>query len=207
VIPVVDALGPHVRVSIDTRKPAVAEGAISAGATLVNDISASLDDVVAAAGPGVGWVAMHMQGEPATMQHQPRYVDVVEEVHSHLVERAERATARGIEEVWIDPGIGFGKSATHNLALLRHIDRFVGTGFPVLVATSRKAFVGRIHAASDQGRRPPADDTEPAPVDDRLEGSVATGVWALLHGVGMIRVHDVRATIHAAKVVAGRIEG
>src|SRR5437773_7901039 len=106
VLPVVEALADTVRVSIDTRKPAVAEAAVAAGATLVNDVSASLYEVAAAA--GIGWVAMHMQGEPRTMQQAPHYGDVVEEVRGFLVDRAARALDAGVAEVWIDPGIGFG---------------------------------------------------------------------------------------------------
>jgi len=198
VIPVVGALASCVRVSIDTRKPEVAEAAIAAGATLVNDVSASLHEVVAAAGPSVGWVAMHMLGDPRTMQRDPTYDDVVADVCEFLVGRADAARAAGVEEVWIDPGIGFGKTPSHNWSLLRHLDVFVSTGYPVLLGTSRKRFLGLVTAASD-GRT----DGELAPVDDRLEASVATAVWAMVQGVRMVRVHDVRATVHAATVVAG----
>jgi dihydropteroate synthase len=100
--------------------------------------------------------------------------------------------------VWIDPGIGFGKTTAHNVSLLRHLDVLVKTGFPVVVGTSRKRFLGELLAASDGTAAGGI-----APVDDRLEGSVATAVWAMVQGVGMVRVHDVRATVHAAKVVAG----
>ncbi|MGH9224049.1 MAG: dihydropteroate synthase [Acidimicrobiales bacterium] len=189
VVGVVSALSGHVRVSIDTRKRAVAEAAVAAGATLVNDVSASLWPVAAAAGPGVGWVAMHMQGQPQTMQAAPSYGDVVAEVRSFLAERAAAARDSGVEEVWIDPGIGFGKTLEHNLVLLRRLKSLVGTGFPVVVGTSRKAFLGRL--------------TGGAPVDDRLEGSVATAVWAAAQGVGMVRVHDVEATVRAVDLVAG----
>ena len=189
VVDVVAALAPHVRVSIDTRKREVAEAAVDAGATLVNDVSASLWRVAAEAGPAVGWVAMHMQGEPQTMQAAPRYDDVVGDVRAFLVERATVARAAGVDEVWIDPGIGFGKTLDHNLALLRRLGELVGTGFPVVVGTSRKAFLGRL--------------TGGAPVDDRLEGSVATAVWSAVQGVGMIRVHDVDATVRALDRVAG----
>jgi dihydropteroate synthase len=209
VVPVIAALARHGRVSVDTRKRAVAEAAVEAGATLVNDVSASLDDVVAAAGSGVGWIAMHMQGEPATMQADPRYHDVVAEVRAFLVERAERARARGIDEVWIDPGIGFGKTVEHNLLVLQRVGELVSTGFPVAIGTSRKGFLGRLVARSDArvapGAGPPTD--QPTPADDRLEGSIATAVWAMQHGVGLVRVHDVRATMHAAMVVAGSTGG
>jgi dihydropteroate synthase len=183
VLPVVGALAPHVRISIDTRHAQVAEAAIDAGATLVNDVSASLANTAAAG--GAGWVAMHMQGDPRTMQQAPAYDDVVAEVRAFLVERADAA---GANEVWIDPGIGFGKTVEHNLSLLRHLDRLVSTGYPVLVGTSRKGFLGRL--------------TDDAPADDRLEASVATAAWALARGASMVRVHDVAPTVAAARLLA-----
>jgi dihydropteroate synthase len=189
VLPVIEALRGEVRVSIDTRHRAVAEAAVAAGATLVNDVGASLWSV--AAEGGVGWVAMHMKGDPRTMQDEPRYDDVVGEVRSFLVERAERALAAGVPEVWIDPGIGFGKTAAHNLSLLRHLDALVGTGHPVLVGTSRKGFLGRL--------------TGGAPVDDRLAASVATATWAAARGAAMVRVHDVAATAQAVRVAAEEV--
>ena len=192
--PVIAALAGDVRVSVDTRHAPVAEAAVAAGATLVNDVSASLHEVAAAL--GVGWVAMHMQGEPGTMQDDPHYDDVVTEVRDHLVARAEAASAAGVEEVWIDPGFGFGKTFDHNLELLAHLDVLVATGWPVLVGTSRKSTLGRLTADSD-GR------DGPTPVEDRLEASLATATWAMAHGAGMIRAHDVRATVLAATVVQG----
>jgi dihydropteroate synthase len=185
VLPVVEALAPHVRVSVDTRKRAVAEAAVAAGATLVNDVSASLHEVAAAA--KVGWVAMHMRGEPATMQDDPRYDDVVTEVRDHLVARAQAAVDAGVEEVWIDPGIGFGKTIDHNLSLLRGLHSLAATGFPVVVGTSRKGFLGALTAG--------------APPDDRLEASLATAVHAMACGARMVRVHDVRPTVQAARLV------
>ena len=146
----------------------------------------------------VAWAAMHAQGEPATMQDAPSYVDVVREVRDVLVERADAARAAGVPEVWIDPGIGFGKTHAHNLALLAHLDELVATGYPVLVGTSRKGFLGRLLADSD-GTDPPAG------LDDRLEGSLATATWAMANGARMVRVHDVRATAHAALVIGGQI--
>jgi dihydropteroate synthase len=201
VVPVIEALAPEVRVSIDTRHASVAEAALGAGATLLNDVSASLADVAAAAGPGVGFAAMHMQGDPRTMQADPRYEDVVAEVRDFLVERAEEARALGVAEVWIDPGIGFGKTTQHNLRLLAHLDALVGTGFPVLVGSSRKRFLGQLSAEAD-GLAPGAV-TDP---DDRLAGSVATAAWAMWHGAGMVRAHDVRATVLAARAVMGSTE-
>ena len=188
VLPVIEALAPHGRVSVDTRHRAVAEAAVQAGATMVNDVSASLWPVAAAAGPGVGYVAVHMRGTPATMQDAPDYGDVVQEVREFLVERAGRARAAGVGEVWIDPGIGFGKTGDHNLSLLRHLGVLVATGFPVLVGTSRKRFLQRILGA---------------PAGDVLEGSLATAVMAMEAGAAMVRAHDVRATVAAARAVGG----
>ncbi len=190
VVPVVEALCAHVRVSVDTVKEAVAEAAVDAGATLVNDVSASLWPV--AARHGVGWVAMHRKGTPATMQDDPRYDDVVAEVRDLLAERAAAALGAGVTEIWIDPGIGFGKTVDHNLELLAHLDVLVATGHPVLVGTSRKGFLGALAAGPDG---------TPAPVDERLPGSLATATYALRRGAGMVRVHDVAATVQAALLV------
>lgn len=187
VVPVIEALAPHVRVSVDTRKASVAEAALEAGATLVNDVSASLWEVAAAGGDGIGWVAMHMRGDPSNMQSGPVYGDVVTEVRDFLVDRAGKAVDAGVGEVWIDPGIGFGKTEEHNLSLLRHLPTLAATGFPVLVGTSRKSFLGRLAGGSA--------------VDDRLEGSVTTAVWAIAHGASMVRVHDVAATVAAVDLI------
>ncbi len=193
VIPVIEALTDAVkkaggRLSVDTRHADVARAAVGAGASIINDISASLDRV--AAETGAGWVAMHMQGVPGTMQVSPNYGDVVDEVRAALVGAAARASAAGVEECWIDPGIGFGKTFDHNWSLLAHLDRLVATGIPVAVGTSRKGFLGAALAAADG-----AD--EPTPPDDRLEGSVTTALWAATMGAAMIRVHDVAATVQA----------
>lgn len=193
VLPVVEALAAHGRVSIDTRKAEVARAAVAAGASLINDVSAELWPV--AAELGVGWVAMHMRGEPGTMQAEPRYDDVVSEVCAFLEERAELARAAGVPEIWVDPGIGFGKALDHNLALLAHLDRVVALGWPVLVGTSRKATLGRLLADSDGSEGLVA-------TDDRLAGSIATEVWAMHRGAAMVRAHDVRAAVQASKVVA-----
>jgi len=208
VVPVVEALAPHVRVSVDTAKEGVARAAVAAGATLVNDVSASLWP--AAADLGVGWVAMHMRGEPRTMQDDPAYDDVVAEVVAFLAERAQVALAAGVPEVWIDPGFGFGKTTSHNLSLLAHLDRIVALGHPVVVGLSRKATIGRLLALSDAGGFDPEAVAEgtvgggvtPVPPDDRLAGTVALQVWAMAKGAGMIRAHDVRPAVQAAKVVA-----
>ncbi len=195
VLPVVRALATVGQVSIDTRKAEVARAAIDAGATLVNDVSASLHEVAAAG--GAGFVAMHMLGDPRTMQADPRYDDVVTDVRDFLVTRAEAAVAAGVGEVWIDPGIGFGKTIDHNLALLARLDELVATGFPVLLGTSRKRFLGTLLAEADG-----LAAGEVVPVDDRLEGSLATAIWAMCKGARMVRVHDVAATVRAADVVA-----
>ncbi len=163
VVPVISALAPHGRVSIDTRHAAVAEAAIAAGATLLNDVSATLAPVAAA--NGVGFVAMHMRGDPRTMQREPSYPDVVADVRAYLLSRADSARAAGVDEVWIDPGIGFGKTAAHNWSLLRHLDVLVASGYPVLVGTSRKRFLGEALAEADGH---PSGAV--VPTDDRLRG-------------------------------------
>jgi dihydropteroate synthase len=189
VVPVVAALARDgVAVSVDTRKAEVARAAVAAGARLVNDISASLGEVAAV--EGAGFVAMHMLGDPRTMQDDPTYDDVVAEVRDHLVARAEAARAAGVTDVWIDPGIGFGKSLDHNLDLLANLDVLVATGYPVLVGTSRKGMLGTLAGRADVGGTVP-------PTSDRLEGSVATAVWSARCGAGMVRVHDVAATARA----------
>jgi dihydropteroate synthase len=197
VIPVIEGLRRRtagaVRLSIDTRHAEVARAAVAAGATLINDVSSSLHEV--AAELGVGWVAMHKRGDPRTMQIDPHYDDVVAEVAEELAAAARTADAAGVREVWIDPGIGFGKTAEHNWTLLANLDRLVALGRPVLVGVSRKGFLGR--ALADSDRSP-----EPVPVDDRREASIAVATWAMLHGARMIRAHEVRPTVHAARVVA-----
>jgi dihydropteroate synthase len=190
VISVIEALARHVRVSVDTTKPAVAEAALSAGATLLNDVSASLWPV--AASSGAGWVAVHMRGTPRTMQDDPHYDDVVGEVHGFLIERARQAVEAGVREVWVDPGIGFGKTARHNLTLLYHLPALAASGFPVLVGTSRKGFLGLLAGGPGEER---------APVAQRRPGSIATATWAMLAGAAMVRVHDVAAAFQSAILV------
>jgi dihydropteroate synthase len=192
VVPVIEALAPRIRVSIDTRKESVARAAVAAGATIINDVSASLWRV--AAETGAGWVAMHMPADPSVMQHYAHYDNVVGEVLEFLEDRAERAASAGVGEIWIDPGIGFGKTADHNLQLLRCLRTFVATGWPVLVGTSRKSFLGRI-------TRLPGG-TVPA-ADDRLEATVATTAWSIVQGADMVRVHDVRPAVQAALLAGG----
>jgi dihydropteroate synthase len=194
VLPVIEALSPLVRVSVDTQKPEVARRAVRAGASLINDVSATLLHV--AAEQGVGWVAMHMQGTPATMQADPRYEDVVTEVFASLIDHAQRAREAGINEVWVDPGIGFGKTTGHNLSLLKHLPQLVSTardvGANVAVGTSRKRFLGGFGSIDGKDLAP----------EDRIEASIATAVWALASGVRMVRVHDVRASVQAARLVS-----
>jgi dihydropteroate synthase len=193
VLPVIEALAPYVRVSVDTAKPGIAAAAAEAGATILNDVTASLHD--AAAALGMGWIAMHMQGTPRTMQEQPTYDDVVAEVRDFLLERAEKGRAAGVGEIWIDPGIGFGKTAHHNLSLLKHLTALTAAGWPVALGASRKSFLGRLTG----------DGPVPAGVDDRLEASLAVATWSMLHGAAIVRVHDVAETVRAARVagVAG----
>lgn len=211
VLPVLEAVvaetsGAGVRLSIDTRNEATARAAVAAGATMLNDVSASLWPV--AADLGVAWVAMHMAGDPRTMQRDPRYGDVVAEVRTFLAERAADALAAGVAEVWVDPGIGFGKTTAHNLDLLAHLDTIVELGLPVLVGTSRKRFTGELLARSDAAGAglsglhggPPV---EPVAVQDRIDASLATATWAMAQGASMVRVHDVRASVQAATVVSG----
>jgi dihydropteroate synthase len=194
VIPVISALAGSVRVSVDTTKPAVAEAALAAGASLVNDISAAQWEV--ALHRGAGWVVMHMQGSPPTMQEQPSYGDVVDEVFSFLLGRAGVALRSGVPEVWVDPGIGFGKTKDHNLSLLRHLPELVGGAADlgcagVVVGTSRKRFLGLLAA--------PGRETPPG-AEERAEGSLATAVAAMVAGAGMVRVHDVQPTVQAARL-------
>jgi dihydropteroate synthase len=193
VVPVVEGLAGTVRVSVDTTKPGVARAAVAAGASLLNDISGTLWPL--AAELSVGWVGMHMRGTPATMDDLAVYEDVVAEVHGHLQQLAASARAAGVPEVWVDPGIGFAKRSEHNLKLLAAIGALAGAAVPlgarVLVGTSRKRFLGIVGATAEG----------PAPADDRLEASLATAVWCMASGAGMVRVHDVAATVHAARLV------
>ena len=183
-----------VAISVDTMKPEVARAAVAAGATIWNDVTALRHDPASldtAAGLGCEVVLMHMQGEPRTMQAEPRYDDVVGEVAEFLAERAEAAVAAGVarERIWLDPGVGFGKHMTrHNLPVLAHLDRIVALGFPVLLGASRKSFIG----ALDGGAAP----------DARLGGSIAAALAGAEAGVAAVRVHDAAETAQALKVWA-----
>jgi len=187
--------GRGVPVSIDTRKAEVARRALEGGASVVNDVSGLRDpammDLVCSRPCAV--CIMHMRGEPATMQIQPSYRDVVEEIREFLLRQAGEAVRRGkaAQDVWIDPGIGFGKTTEHNRALLRSLDRLVGTGHPVLLGVSRKSFIGRVLGSEEA----------PLPVGDRLEGTLAMQIWAQLQGVRVLRVHDVMAARRCVDMV------
>ncbi len=196
VVPVIEGLrarwpGP---VSIDTMKPAVARAAVAAGATMWNDVTAlgfAPGSLATAAELGCDVVLMHMKGEPRTMQADPQYGDVVAEVADWLVGRADTAMAAGVGRgrIWLDPGIGFGKTAAHNLALTAQLARLVATGFPVLYGASRKRVIQSVDPTA----------TDP---DDRLGGSVALALEAARAGAAIIRVHDVRETVQALAVQA-----
>ena len=195
VVPVVRGLraaGIALPVSVDTRKASVAYAALEAGATLVNDVSAGTADpamLATAARHGAGIVLMHMRGDPETMQQAPVYRDVVEEVLAYLVARAEAARAAGVppERIWIDPGIGFGKTFAHNEALMAALERFAATGLPVLVGASRKGFLGGITG------RPPKE---------RLAASLACAARAFEARAAGVRVHDVRETVDLLDTLA-----
>ncbi len=219
VLPVIEGLADSaVRLSIDTSKAAVAREALAAGATLVNDVTAFRGDpemaaLVAAA--GVDCCLMHMLGEPRTMQREPRYGDVVAEVKAFLEDRLRFAVAEGVaeERIMLDPGIGFGKTVAHNLELLARLHELVAIGRPLVIGTSRKAFLGRIAAAAAAaaaGKRPePAalDALEPVPAAQRLAGTIATNVLALERGAGVFRVHDVAPVRDALAVAAASLGG
>jgi dihydropteroate synthase len=202
VLPVIEALAKSsATISIDTMKAAVAQEALKAGATIVNDVTALGDpgmaEVVASAGATV--CLMHMQGNPQTMQSNPSYDDVVHDVREFLVARAEFAECCGIprDKIWIDPGIGFGKALEHNLLLLKHLDELVSTNYPVLIGVSRKSFIAKVESTSKWANRNAA-----LPVDQRLEGTLAAQVVAQLKGARIIRAHDVKEARRAIDVAA-----
>ena len=195
VVPVIAAVrarwdGP---ISVDTLKPAVARAAVGAGATIWNDVNALRADgaLQAAAELGCGVVLMHMQGEPRTMQADPRYDDVVEEVRAFLAERADAAITAGVarERIWLDPGVGFGKRLEHNLALIRGLDRIAELGFPVVLGVSRKRFIQAVDPSAEAAT-------------DRLGDSLAAALEGADRGAAVLRVHDVRETVQALKVRA-----
>lgn len=194
VLPVIEALAGQARLSIDTMKPAVARAAIAAGATIWNDVTAlrhGPGSLETAADLGCEVVLMHMKGEPGTMQDDPRYDDVVAEVEAFLLDRAEAAARAGVarDKIWLDPGIGFGKTPAHNLALIASLPRLASHTYPVVLGASRKRFITAL------------DPTATAP-EDRLGGSLAAALAAARSGVTAIRVHDVAATRQALAIDA-----
>jgi dihydropteroate synthase len=196
--PVIEALAADgIPISIDTMKAGVAKRGLEAGAFLINDVGGMRDPamVEVAVGSGCNVCIMHMQGEPRTMQTAPSYGDVVREVRSFLVMQAVMLEEVGVdpERIWLDPGIGFGKTLGHNLSLLRHLGQLVATGYPVLVGVSRKSFLGKL--------------TGNAPADDRLEGTLAAQVLAQSLGARVIRAHDVKATRRAIDVGTAILTG
>lgn len=199
VVPVVEALVANgIRVSIDTYRAVVAERALAAGASVVNDVSGGLADpdmaaVVRAA--ECPWILMHWRGHSRRMQDLAHYADVVDDVRRELAERVEAANQAGIsaDRIVIDPGLGFAKTAAHNWALLAHLDGLVGLGLPVLIGASRKSFLGRVLAD-------PAGT--PRPVDEREAATVALTAYAAAQGAWGVRVHDVRANVDAARTIA-----
>jgi len=197
VVPVVRGLRQlDCHVSVDTSKAPVAAAALDAGATIVNDVTALRGDPEMAAlcaERGATVVLMHMRGDPRTMQDDPRYDDVVTEVKGFLAERVEAATVAGIaeERIWLDPGIGFGKTAAHNLELLRRLGELRELGRPLVVGTSRKSFIGRVDGSA---------------AGERLGGTIASSVLAAAEGADVLRVHDV-AEMRQALAVAAAILG
>ena len=200
VVPVIERLRTEVldiAISIDTRHPEVARAALAAGADIVNDVTgASAPDTLAAVREsGAGLVLMHMQGEPQTMQADPTYDDVVVEVRDFLAERIEAAVSAGVarDRLCADPGIGFGKTTAHNLALLRDIVSFRRLAVPVLVGVSRKRFIGELSGVDD-----PAE---------RVEGTAGAVAWCAAQGIDVLRVHDVKAMARVVKVVDAIVRG
>ena len=189
VIPVIEKLAGQTQaaLSIDTQKPTVAQAAVKAGAVIINDIAANREDEAMwqlVAEIGAGYVAMHMQGTPQTMQEAPQYDNVVNDVEAFFISRMTRWNDWGmaLEQVVLDPGIGFGKTVEHNLALLAALERFTKMQRPLLVGASRKSFIGHV------------TNTE---VNDRLPGSLACACRAAQAGAGVVRVHDVKETVQA----------
>jgi dihydropteroate synthase len=208
VLPVVERLatgGLSAQISVDTTKASVARAALDAGASLINDVSAFRADPEMAAlvaQSGADCCLMHMLGEPRTMQDDPRYDDVVEDVRAFLEERLEFAVRAGVERerIMVDPGIGFGKTESHNLELLRRLSELLTLGAPIVIGTSRKGFLGRI-AARAGGMADPLD------AGDRLAGTIASNVLAYERGASVFRVHDVAPVREALAVTAATLGG
>jgi dihydropteroate synthase len=199
VVPVVEALAarlPNVPISVDTMKAQVARRALEAGASVVNDVSALRHDpgmVKAVKDHGVPVILMHMQGEPRTMQKDPSYKDLVEEIKTFFAQRMDWAVRQGLRphQFVLDPGIGFGKTVEHNLEILRNVKSFLELEQPLLIGASRKSFIGRLLARQSppEGGRA----AEPLPAGERLEGTLAAHLWAAAEGAHLLRVHDVAA--------------
>lgn len=196
--PVIRSLGSKVDapVSVDTMKREVASKAMEVGASIVNDVSGLRDPAMVrlVAGSRAGAVVMHMVGNPKTMQTHPEYTDVVRQVRSFLRERIQVLEAAGVdsEAIAVDPGVGFGKTQEHNLALLNHLDRLASLGHPVVVGVSRKSFIERLGGG------------EPA---ERLSGSLAAATLAVAKGAHVMRAHDVRETVRAMRVADAVLRG
>lgn len=199
VVPVISKLRPmldgagfgHVTLSIDTTRAAVAQAALDAGARLVNDVSAGEEDpelfpLVAKTGARI--CLMHRQGTPETMQKAPTYGDVLIEVRNYLLARAQAAQQAGIphSRIWLDPGIGFGKTFNHNIMLMKELPEFVATGYPILLGASRKRWIAEVMAGQSA-----------VEANDRLGGSIAASLWAAQCGVAVVRVHDVAPHVQA----------
>jgi dihydropteroate synthase len=196
VVPVIEKLSRDLRIplSIDTYKSGVANAALHAGASIVNDISGLTFDprmVDVVCKHHAALVIMHVLGTPKTMQHHPQYKDVVGEVRDFLGKQADLARDRGVQHVIVDPGIGFGKDLQHNIELIRRLDAFTSLGYPILVGPSRKSFIGKILDL---------------PVDQRLEGTSAAVTACILNGANIIRAHDVKEMIRVA-MVADALKG
>lgn len=199
VVPVVRELAAAVDVpiSVDTRKARVAEAVIEAGASMINDVSAGRDDpglLAVVADSGAALVVMHMRGRPATMQINPEYDDVVAQVEEFLIDRAAAAVQAGVRpgSLVLDPGIGFGKTDVHNLALLRATTRLASWGHPLLVGPSRKGMIGRVLGT---------------PVHERAEGTAAIAAWVVERGARMVRAHDVQVVARTVRMIEALLNG
>lgn len=195
-IPIIEALIDKVdaKISIDTYKPAVAEKAVEAGAEIINDITGMQSEKIReiAADSKCEVVIMHMQGNPKTMQVAPKYNDVIQEIKQFFVERISLCEQSGIssKNIILDPGIGFGKTTTHNIEIIRNIQKFKNLEKRLLVGASRKSFIGKILQ----------NEEHPLPPEERLEGSLAIATYCALKSIDILRVHDVKETIRAVKI-------
>jgi len=198
-IPVVESVSNNfdTLVSIDTYRSEIALEAISAGAHMVNDISAfTMDKNMAGivADKGVSVTLMHMKGKPASMQKNPQYDNVIDEIYEYLDGKASAAIDAGIspDKIVLDPGLGFGKTLDHNLSILNKISEFSSMGYPIMIGASRKSFIGAVLDL---------------PVEDRLEGSLAAAVWSVINGANILRVHDVAETVRSVKIARAIMSG